>query len=94
MLVSVVLNFQTIRFAPGNDLPYILFLPTYAATAFYHNKLGETDTQLETFIDEVRAFATGDYTVALIKGSAIPPAERADIVKKTRELYRTHTGIH
>ena len=33
MLVSVVLNFQTIRFAPGNDLPYILYLPTYAATA-------------------------------------------------------------
>ena len=89
MLVSVVLNFQTIRFAPGNDLPYILFLPTYAATALYHNKLGETDTQLEAFIDEVREFATGDYTVALMKGSAIPPAQRADIVKK----LASYTGL-
>ena len=82
MLVSVVLNFQTIRFAPGNDLPYILFLPTYAATAFYHKRLGEVDTEFETFIDEVRAFATSDYTVALMQGNTISPTERADIVKK------------
>ena len=82
MLVSVVLNFQTIRFAPGNDLPYILFLPTYAATAFYHKRLDEVDTEFEAFIDEVRAFATGDYTVALMQGNTISSTERADIVKK------------
>ena len=89
MLVSVVLNFQTIRFAPGNDLPYILYLPTYAATALYHKKLENTDTQFESFVDEVREFATGDYTVALMKGSAIPPAQRADIVKK----LASYTGL-
>ncbi len=89
MLVSVVLNFQTIRFAPGNDLPYILFLPTYAATASYHNKLDETDTQLETFIDEVREFAVGDYTAALMKGSNVPSEQRADIVKK----LASYTGL-
>ena len=89
MLVSVVLNFQTIRFAPGNDLPYILFLPTYAATALYHNRLDETDTELETFIDEVREFAIGDYAVALMKGSSISATERADIVKK----LANYTGL-
>ena len=89
MLVSVVLNFQTIRFAPGNDLPYILFLPTYAATAFYHKRLGELNTELEPFMDEVRTFATGDYTVALMKGNAISPTERADIVKK----LASYTGL-
>ena len=89
MLVSVVLNFQTIRFAPGNDLPYILFLPTYAVTALYHNRLGETDTVLETFIDEVREFAIGDYAVALMKGSSISATERADIVKK----LASYTGL-
>ena len=41
MLVSVVLNFMTLRFAPGNDLPYLLYLPTYAATAHYHGRLGQ-----------------------------------------------------
>ena len=39
MLVSSILNFQTARFTPGNDLPYILFLPTYSATAWYHGRL-------------------------------------------------------
>jgi carboxypeptidase C (cathepsin A) len=40
MLVSSILNFQTARFEPANDLPYILFLPTYTATAWYHKLLG------------------------------------------------------
>ena len=81
MLVSVVLNFQTIRFAPGNDLPYILYLPTYAATARYHNKLNEVDSEFEAFMDEVKAFALGDYTLALMQGSAVPPDQRATIVQ-------------
>ena len=38
-LISSVLNFETISFAPGNDLPYVLFLPSYTATAWYHKKL-------------------------------------------------------
>ena len=45
ILVSAVLNFQTTDFTPGNDLPYILFLPSYTATAWYHKKLPE-DLQL------------------------------------------------
>ena len=81
MLVSVVLNFQTIRFAPGNDLPYILYLPTYAATARYHGKLSEIDTEFEAFMDEVKAFAMGDYTLALMQGSAVSPDQRATIVQ-------------
>ena len=81
MLVSVVLNFQTIRFAPGNDLPYILYLPTYAATARYHDKLNEVDSEFEAFMDEVKAFALGDYTLALMQGNAVPPDQRATIVQ-------------
>ena len=88
MLVSVVLNFQTIRFAPGNDLPYILYLPTYAATALYHDKL-ETDAQLESFVDEVREFAMGKYTIALMQGSALSDDQRANI---TQQLAK-YTGL-
>ncbi len=88
MLVSVVLNFQTIRFAPGNDLPHILYLPTYAATARYHNKL-ETDAEFEAFIDEVREFAMGDYTTALMQGSALSDDQRANIVQQLAK----YTGL-
>ena len=88
MLVSVVLNFQTIRFAPGNDLPYILYLPTYAATALYHNKL-ETDAQFEAFMNEVREFAMSDYTMALMQGSTLSDDQRANIVQQLAK----YTGL-
>ena len=88
MLVSVVLNFQTIRFAPGNDLPYILYLPTYAATAFYHEKL-DADVQFESLMDEVREFAMGEYTTALMQGSALPSDQRVNI---TQQLAK-YTGL-
>ncbi len=93
MLVSVVLNFQTIRFAAGNDLPYILFLPTYAASAFWHNKLDQLDTDVEDsfnrILDEVREFALGEYTIALMQGSNISDRKKQTIVKKLSK----YTGL-
>ncbi len=93
MLVSVVLNFQTIRFAAGNDLPYILFLPTYTATAYWHNRLDqlETDTEdsFEKILEDVREFALGDYTLALMQGSNLSDRRRQAIVKK----LATYTGL-
>lgn len=83
MLVSSILNFQTARFTPGNDLPYILFLPTYTATAWYHGQLDETLQQdLNAALTEVEAFAAGEYALALMKGDALPAAERTAIVQK------------
>lgn len=83
MLISAILQFQTARFDPGNDLPYILFLPTYTATAWYHHKL-EPDLQrdLHATLREVEAFALNEYTLALMKGAALPAAERAQIVAR------------
>jgi carboxypeptidase C (cathepsin A) len=90
MLVSAVLNFQTVRFAPGNDLPYILFLPTYTATAWYHGRLDEAlQADLAQTLDEVREFALGEYTLALMKGSALPADERAQI----RQKLARYTGL-
>ncbi|MCA9897361.1 MAG: hypothetical protein KC433_04180 [Anaerolineales bacterium] len=83
MLISVVLNFQTIRFPVGNDLPYILYLPTMAATAWYHNKLdAKLQASLEETIAEVRDFALTEYTLALMQGAALPEKEKAKIEKK------------
>ena len=82
MLVSSILNFQSARFDLGNDLPYVLFLPTYAATAWYHKRLPDDlqELDLTVFLREVEAFAAGDYTLALMKGSTLPAEERAAIV--------------
>ena len=83
MLISVVLDFQTILFAVGNDLPYILYLPSYAATAWYHGRLEETlQKDLPATLAEVEAFTMGDYTLGLMKGAALPEAERAEIVTR------------
>lgn len=84
MLISSILNFQTARFSIGNDLPYILFLPTYAATAWYHGLLPQNlqKKSLRTFLDEVEIFASTDYTLALMKGSKLGADERKSIVDK------------
>jgi carboxypeptidase C (cathepsin A) len=84
VLVSTVLNFTTLSFADGNDVPYPLFLPTYAATAWYHKKLA-SDMQgmdLDKLLKEVENFASNEYTMALAKGGALSADERNNIVEK------------
>jgi carboxypeptidase C (cathepsin A) len=83
LLISSILNFQTARFDEGNDLPYSLFLPSYAATAWYHKKLPpELQADLRSTLAEVEKFALGEYTLALMKGSKLPPEERQQIARK------------
>ncbi len=83
MLVSSILNFITARFTPGNDLPFILFLPTYAATAWYHKKLSpELQKDLGKTLAQVEEFAAGEYTLALMKGNRLPVDERQQIIEK------------
>jgi carboxypeptidase C (cathepsin A) len=71
------------------DLPYELYLPTMAATAWYHDKLTPKPADLPAFLDQVRAFALGAYQQALDKGSKLSTAERDAVVAKLHE----YTGI-
>lgn len=86
-LVSSILNFQTHAFDTGNDLPYILSLPSYAATAWYHKRLPE---DLQANFDQLRAeaeaFAMGDYAQALLKGDRISPEEKSATIAKLSRL--------
>jgi carboxypeptidase C (cathepsin A) len=87
MLVSSVLDFGTLNFHPGNDLPYILFLPTYTATAWYHKRLpSDMQEDLYRALDEAKAFALGDYTLALMKGSRLSPTEKKTLTEKLARL--------
>jgi carboxypeptidase C (cathepsin A) len=83
MLVSSIMNFQTARFAPGNDLPYQLFLPTYTASAWYHGKLkGDLAKDLPKTLARAEQFVLKDYALALMQGDALPAAERSRIAKE------------
>ena len=87
MLLSAVLNFETISFDRGNDLPYILFLPTYTATAWYHKKLPpDLMASQEKALRESQQFATHEYSLALMKGDTVTPEERAEVSQKLARL--------
>lgn len=83
MLVSSILNFATARFTPGNDLPYILFLPSYTAAAWYHKRLDDAlQADLFKTLEEVENFAIEEYSVALMRGSSLPEEKYAEIAAK------------
>jgi carboxypeptidase C (cathepsin A) len=84
VLVSTVLNFQTLRFDDGNDVPYPLFLPGYTATAWYHKKLPVElqSLPLRKVLAEAEHFAQTEYTLALGKGDKITNGERQQIAAR------------
>jgi carboxypeptidase C (cathepsin A) len=87
MLISSILNFQTARFNTGNDLPFILFLPTYSAAAWYHKKIDPAYAKdLKMALKEARAFAEGEYATALMKGDRLSPAEREAVAAKVSKF--------
>jgi len=91
MLVSSVLDFSTVRFEVGNDLPPLLFVPTYAAAAHYHGML-DAELQarpLDDLLREVEHWALERYGPALLRGDALPPEEAEGVAG---ELAR-YTGL-
>jgi carboxypeptidase C (cathepsin A) len=90
ILVSPALNFQTLRFNPGNDLPCVLYLPSYTATAWYHKKLSaELQSNLGQSLEAAEAWAQSEYAAALLKGDKLSAPERTSIVEK----LSFYTGI-
>jgi len=90
ILISAILNFETAEFDTGNDLPYILYLPTYTAIAWYHKKLpNDLQGDLQKAIAESKTFATGEYADALMRGDTLPAARRTEVAQKLSRL----TGI-
>jgi carboxypeptidase C (cathepsin A) len=88
VLVSSVIDFSTISEAPGNELNYASFLPTYTADAWYHKRLGPElqGQELKKVLEESRKFVWGEYMTALVKGSRLNAAERKDMAAKVAKF--------
>jgi carboxypeptidase C (cathepsin A) len=94
ILLSQILNFDLSpdgpQWNPGTDEAYVVTLPTYAATAWYHNRLpGQRPADLEAFLRQVEQFATTDYLQALQAGAELDPARRQAVAEKISQ----YTGL-
>jgi carboxypeptidase C (cathepsin A) len=90
VLVSVATDIEAIFASlPGNDRPYSVYLPGYAAVAYYHKALPQQPPALEPFLTEVRGYAMGPYTAALLKGDALSDAERDAVAAQLHQ----YTGL-
>ncbi len=90
-LVSSVLDFQTLSFGTNTNLPYILYLPSYTATAWYHKRLPKDlqKQELEKVLVEAEQFAMNDYAEALLKAATLPKRERKEVAK----TFARYTGL-
>jgi carboxypeptidase C (cathepsin A) len=81
-LISSVLDLATLTFAAGDDRPYIFYLPSYAAVAWYHKVLKNRPADMPAFVEEARQYAAGEYAAALYKGAKLSAAEKSAVAKK------------
>jgi len=79
MLISSVLDFQTIAYDDANVLPYALVLPSYAATAWYHERL---EGNLPEVLEEAEHWAMHDYLVGLSQGASLSLAARERLIAR------------
>ncbi len=81
VLLSSVLNYARAR-ASGMDLDAIYNLPSYAAIAWFHNKIADKPGDMAAFVQQAREFAGGEYRAALEQGDRLPPAEADALAAK------------
>ena len=84
VLLSSIMNYGYRQ--PGLDQVYLNYLPSYAATAWYHNRIPNGPADVATIVQAARDFATGPYMVALAKGQTISPQERDTVARRMSEL--------
>lgn len=89
ILISTILDFGAQAEVPGNELQYVVNLPSMATTAWYHDKVPNKPADVAQFAAEARAFAAGDYLLALVKGNRLTGDERASI----RQRLARFTGL-
>ncbi len=87
ILVSNILDYHLAD--NKSDLNYALLLPSYAAAAWYHNKVANKPASLEVYLKEVEKYANDEYTLALMKGDQLSEAEKLNVAIK----LSNYTGL-
>ncbi len=82
VMVSAVFDLRTLVFPPSEDISYLVHFPTYATTAWYHDRIDNKPASLEAFVDEIRAFTENEYMPALYKGDRLSEAEKQGMAEK------------
>jgi len=82
LLISPAIDVRALDFVRGNDNPYWEFLPSYAATAWYHGKVADMSGGFEAFLEAARHFALEEYAPALLKGNRLSTEERRALAAK------------
>ncbi|CAH0349633.1 peptidase S10 [Sphingobium sp. CECT 9361] len=84
ILLSSIMNYGVRQ--PGLDVDFIGLFPSYAATAWYHNRIADRPADVATIVEQARQFANGPYSAALAKGSDITPAELDSVAQQMSRL--------
>jgi carboxypeptidase C (cathepsin A) len=87
ILISPLLDEQTLAFGLGNDLPHAIFLPAMAGVARYH---GRVSPALAASAADARARATefvqDTYAGALFAGNRLSGEQRRSVARGVSEL--------
>jgi len=85
VMVSAVFDLRSLAFPVQENTSYLVHFPSYAATAWYHDKLPNKNPNLDAFIEEVRTFTEKEYMPALYKGGRLTDAEKVALAKKLHQ---------
>jgi len=89
IMISQALDYTGSTPADDNLIAFVTYLPTMAATAYYHGKVDPGSSGLEAFLQEARDFAVDQLAPALMRGSTLSDAERA----RVRDRLAYFTGL-
>ncbi len=89
VLVSPFMEMTTGFAGMGIDLPHVMYLPTFAATAWYHDVLVNKSKDFEAFMQEVELFALQEYAPALLLGNRLQAGQRNQVLEK----LSAYTGL-
>ena len=84
VLLSSILNYGIEQ--SGYDQGYISFIPSYAATAWFHKRMANAPATVEQAVAAARAFAMGPYAAALSKGQLIGADEKNAVAQQMSAL--------